>query len=81
MGFFINQIGTPNCDNSLINIKDDTIIVDLPLDLYVDDANLNKYYDELDMYNINVVGKVICTDDSPIITISSPFNSNISSTF
>ena len=51
------------------------------IDLYVDDANLNKYYDELDMYNINVVGKVICTDDSPIITISSPFNSNISSTF
>ena len=42
MGFFINQIGTPNCDNSLINIKDDKIIVDLPLDLYVDD-NDNVY--------------------------------------
>lgn len=39
MGFFINQGGI---DNNLINIIGDKILVDLPLDLYVDE-NENVY--------------------------------------
>lgn len=43
MGFFINQGGmASNCDNNLINIIGDKVLVDLPLDLYVDE-NENVY--------------------------------------
>ena len=38
MGFFINQ----DCDNNLIDIVGDKILVDLPLGLYVDE-NENIY--------------------------------------
>lgn len=43
MGFFINQGGmTSNCDNNLIDIIGDKVLVNLPLDLYVDE-NENVY--------------------------------------
>ena len=43
MGFFINKGDTSSsCDNSLINIVGGKVLVNLPLDLYVDE-NENVY--------------------------------------